>query len=83
MTGLSDAASSEILHIWWVGLGLQPSITAFLGNLFQSSTNFIVKNSFLVSNMNLLSAGFKPLFLLEQVLIKSLSNLLSSPPLST
>jgi len=46
-----------------------------LGSLFQCFTTLIVKDFFVVSNLNLLSFSFKPLSLVlsEQALLKSLS----------
>lgn len=59
--------------VGWTWLAAQHHCLS--GQPLPGSATFIVKNSFLVSNINLPSAGFKPLFLLQQVLLKSLSNL--------
>jgi len=57
--------------------------TASLGNLCQCLTTLVVKNFFLISSLNLPSFSFKPLplVLLQQALLKSLSQSFLQAPL--
>ena len=74
-TKLSRATSNLVLNTSRDG-----ESAASLGNLFQCLTTCIVKNSFLLSNLNMLSFSWKPLLLSSLTFLDKKSLQLSCRP---